>query len=174
MNYNLDDWSRLLSTAKFAYNNAAHEGTKETPFFLEYGRHPRAGPTLTKEVKHIDFNDVMQRRQEAQEQAKAALTLAAERMKWYYNKGVQNVPFKVRDKVLLYLKDYQTTERALHPRYKGPFEVIEKLSPVTFKLKLPLRYRAIHPVFHASKLATYNKPTIPGQKASTPTPIIVK
>ena len=35
--YNVDDWSRLLPTAEFAYNNVAHEGTKETPFFLEYG-----------------------------------------------------------------------------------------------------------------------------------------
>jgi len=47
------------------------------------------------------------------EQAKAALTLAAERMKWYYDKKVQSVPFKVGDKVLLNLKDYQTTEQAL-------------------------------------------------------------
>ena len=35
--YNLDDWSTLLGVAEFAYNNRAHEGTKESPFFLEYG-----------------------------------------------------------------------------------------------------------------------------------------
>ena len=39
INYNLDDWVHLLSTAEFAYNNQAHEGTKESPFLLEYGRH---------------------------------------------------------------------------------------------------------------------------------------
>ena len=37
VDYNLYNWSRLLSTAEFAYNNQAHEGTKESPFFLEYG-----------------------------------------------------------------------------------------------------------------------------------------
>lgn len=113
----------------------------------------------------------MRRRHEAQEQAKAALNLAAERMKWYYDKGVQSVPFKVGDKVLLNLKDYQKTERALHPRYEGPFEIIEKLSDVTFKLNMPPRYRAIHPVFHASKLATWNEPTIPGQARPKPKPV---
>jgi len=50
---------------------------------------------------------------EALEQAKAALTLTMERIKWYYDKKVQSVPFKVGKKVLLNLKDYQTMERAL-------------------------------------------------------------
>jgi hypothetical protein len=170
VDYNLTNWSDLLSSAEFAYNNQAHEGTKESPFFLEYGRHPRAGP-IVKATTDVDLNDITYKRQEAQEQAKAALVLAAERMKWYYDLGVQKVPFKVGDKVLLNLKDYQTTERALRPRYEGPFDIIEQLSPVTFRLRMPARYRSIHPVFHASKLATYSEPTIIGQKASAPPPI---
>ena len=123
VDYNLSDWSQYLPTAEFAYNNREHEGTKHTPFFLEYGRHPRAGPEILKQVQEIDLTDVMRTRHQAQEHAKAALNLAAERMKWYYDKGVQSVPFKVGDKVLLNLKDYQSTERALHPRYEGPFEI---------------------------------------------------
>jgi len=41
------------------------------------------------------------------------LTLTVERMKWYYDKKVQSIPFKVGNKVLLNLKDYQTMEQAL-------------------------------------------------------------
>jgi len=136
VDYNLSNWSDLLLNAEFTYNNQAHEGIKESPFFLEYGRHLRAGPTLVKESPERDLNDLTYKRQEALEQAKAALTLAVERMKWYYNKKVQSILFKVGDKVLLNLKDYQTTERALRPRYKGPFEIIEKLSCVTFRLRM--------------------------------------
>ena len=58
-------------------------------------------------------------------------------MKWYYDKHVQDVPFKVGHKVLLNAKDYQTTQRSLTPRYIGPFAIIEQLSKVTFKVKLP-------------------------------------
>ena len=130
----------LLPSAEFVYNNQAHEGIKESLFFLEYGRHLRAGPTLVKESPERDLNDLTYKQQEALEQAKAALTLAAERMKWYYDKKVQSVPFKVGNKVLLNLKDYQTTERALRPRYEGPFEIMEKLSCVTFQLRMPPRY----------------------------------
>ena len=78
--------------------------------------------------------------QEALEQAKVALTLVVEKMKWYYDQKVQSVPFKVSNKVLLNLKDYQTTEQALQLQYKGPFEIIEKLSLVIFWLRMPPRY----------------------------------
>ena len=104
------------------------------------------------------------------EQAKAALTLAVERMKWYYDKKVQSVLFKVGNKVLLNLKDYQTTQ----PRYEGPFEIIEKLSLVTFRLRMPPRYRALHPVFHTSKLTQYSESTIRGQKATPPPPTLIQ
>lgn len=174
VDYNLDDWSRYLSTAEFAYNNAKHESTGYSPFFLEYGRNPRAGPTLLKEIHEQDLNDIMKKRLEAQEHAQAALVLAAERMKWYYDKGVQKVPFKKGDKVKLDLRDYQKTERALQPRWEGPFEIIEKLSDLTFHLKLPSKFRDIHPVFNAIKLAPWNEPEIEGQKKTPPEPLLVK
>jgi len=113
VDYNLSNWLDLLPSAEFAYNNQAHEGIKESPFFLKYGRYPRAGPILVKESLQRDLNNLTYKQQEALEQAKAALTLAAERMKWYYDQKVQSVPFKVGDKVLLNLKDYQTMKQAL-------------------------------------------------------------
>jgi len=106
VDYNLSNWLDLLPSAEFAYNNQTHEGIKESLFYLEYGRHPRAGPILVKESLQRDLNDLIYKRHEALEQAKVALTLVAERMKWYYDKKVQSIPFKVGNKVLLNLKDY--------------------------------------------------------------------
>jgi len=174
VDYNLSNWLDLLPSAEFAYNNQAHEGIKESPFYLEYGRHPRAGPILVKESPQRDLNNLTYKRHEVLEQAKAAFTLAAERMKWYYDKKVQSVLFKAGNKVLLNLKDYQTIERALQPQYKGPFEIIEELSLVTFRLRMPSRYRALHLVFHASKLTQYSESTIHGQKATPPPPTLIQ
>jgi len=81
VDYNFSNWLDLLPSAEFVYNNQAHEGIKESLFYLEYGRHPGAGPILVKESPQRDLNDLMYKRQEALEQAKVALTLAAERMK---------------------------------------------------------------------------------------------
>jgi hypothetical protein len=174
VDYNLTNWSELLPTAEFAYNNQSHESIKNSPFYVELGYHPRAGPEVYERTQHKNLDDIMRARLEAQEKAKSSLALAAERMKWYYDKGVQAVKFKVGDKVLLSLRDYQRTERALQPRYEGPFEIVEKLSEVTFKVNLPSKFRAIHPVFHASKLMPYTESTIPGQAAPKPSPILVK
>ena len=81
VDYNLSNWLDLLPSAEFAYNNQAHKGIKESPFYLEYGRHPRAGPILVKESLQRDLNDLTYKRQEALEQAKVALTLAVKRIK---------------------------------------------------------------------------------------------
>jgi len=110
VDYNLSNWSDLLPSTEFAYNNQAYEGIKESPFYLEYGRHLRVGSILVKKSPQRDLNDLTYKRHEALEQAKVALTLAAERIKWYYDKKVQSVLFKVGNKVLLNLKDYQTME----------------------------------------------------------------
>ena len=58
MDYNLSNWSDLLSSTEFAYNNQAHEGIKKSLFFLEYSRHPRAGPILVKESLQSDLNNL--------------------------------------------------------------------------------------------------------------------
>jgi len=88
VNYNLSNWLDLLPSAEFTYNNQVHEGIKESPFYLEHSRYLRAGPILVKELLQRDLNDLMYKRQEALEQAKAAFTLIVERMKWYYDKKV--------------------------------------------------------------------------------------
>jgi len=67
VNYNLSNWSDLLPSAEFAYNNQAHEGIKESLFYLEYGRHPRAGPILVKESPQRNLNDLTYKRHEALE-----------------------------------------------------------------------------------------------------------
>ena len=81
MDYNLSNWLDLLSSTEFAYNNQIHKSIKESPFFLEYGRHLRAGPILVKELPQRNLNDLTYKLQEVLEQAKVALTLAAERIK---------------------------------------------------------------------------------------------
>ena len=84
-NHRQDDWASLLSTAEFAYNNAAHESTKLSPFYVEYGWNPRSVPDVKGELDHPSLADLFKDREEAQEQAKAALVLAAERAKWYFD-----------------------------------------------------------------------------------------
>ena len=43
----------------------------------------------------------------------------------------------------------------LSPRFLGPYEVIEKVGPVAYRLALPLDLEKIHNVFHVSMLRKY-------------------
>lgn len=53
----------------------------------------------------------------------------------------------------------------LSKRYYGPFQIIERIGVVAYKLLLPTDYR-IHPVFHISLLKEYH-----GDTPINPTPV---
>ena len=42
-------------------------------------------------------------------------------------------------------------------KYDGPFEILQKYGPVTYRLHLPSSY-GMHPVLNVSHLETYHRP----------------
>ena len=96
-------------------------------------------------------------------------------MKWYYDQHKQEVQFKVGDKVLIRGKDLRVkvSNDKLSAKNFGPYDIIEQLGPVTFRLRLPAQMR-VHPVFHASKLIPYHADVIGNRNPSNPPPIEVE
>ena len=43
----------------------------------------------------------------------------------------------------------------LSPRFLGPYEIVSKVGPVVYRLKLPLELSRIHDTFHVSMLRKY-------------------
>ena len=57
--------------------------------------------------------------------------------------------------------------KKIKPKREGPFTIIEVLGPVTYRLKLPTKWR-IHNVFHATLLRPYKENETYGQNFTQP------
>ncbi|XP_026378333.1 uncharacterized protein LOC113272750 [Papaver somniferum] len=88
---------------------------------------------------------------------KEELSKAQSRMKFIADKKRSDRTFEVSDLVFLKLQPYRQTSIAvrmnhkLSAKYFGPFEVLQKIGVVSYKLKLSVGSR-IQPVFHVSQL----------------------
>jgi len=50
--YHQDNWSQLLPLAEFVYNNAKSASTGMSPFYANYGYHPRATLKILPDQRH--------------------------------------------------------------------------------------------------------------------------
>jgi hypothetical protein len=104
-----------------------------------------------------DADDRLNEMKKAQEEAKSTLEIANEHMKHFYDHRINNAPeFKPGDKVWLDAKNVKQCRPSakLSNRRLGPFEVLEKVGIVDYKLRLLDQYK-IHLVFHVSLLTEY-------------------
>ena len=96
----------------------------------------------------------------AHHRAQEALMLGQHFQRRSYNKGRLFTEFQEGDLVLLnphslsLLRNETGRGRKLLMKYDGPFEIIQKLSTVSYRLQMPQSYR-IHPVLNIAHLERY-------------------
>ncbi|KAJ8747629.1 hypothetical protein K2173_012995 [Erythroxylum novogranatense] len=52
-------------------------------------------------------------------------------------------------------KEMEYEKGKLSPRYVGPYEILERIGPLAYRLALPPEFSQIHDVFHVSMLRRY-------------------
>jgi hypothetical protein len=150
----LNDWDLLLSRVEFAHNNAFHESVQATPFYLNHGRHPRT-PMGGKRDDDIpaDSAAFVERLQTTRTLARKSLIAAQQRQKAYADKHRIEKSYKFGELVLLSTKylniKHGKTNRKLLSKWIGPFKVVLKVGPISYKLEMNPGWR-VHPVFHVS------------------------
>jgi hypothetical protein len=156
----LNDWDTLLSRAEFAHNAAYHESIHSSPFKLNFGYNPRTPVGEVVEVMHPCSAAFVKRLQSALSLARKCLIAAQQRQTAFADKRRVEKVYKVGDKVLLSTKylnlKHSETNRKLLPKWIGPFEVVQVVGPVAYKLKMNPRWR-VHPVFHVSLVDLYRE-----------------
>ena len=140
VNHQQDDWVTYLPMAEFAHNNWRSETTRESPFHLLMGYHPRADwssaqTTMPQVTKRLD--QLKEARKTAQELMTRAQTL------WIKHKTTPK--YEEGDMVWLDGRNIKTEQPAakLAPRRHGPFPINQVMSPVTYQLELPKQWSIV-------------------------------
>ena len=89
------------------------------------------------------------------------LLTAQSRQKSYADVRRRPLEFEVEDHVFLKVKPKRGVVRfgkcgKLSPRFIGPFEILERVGTVVYRLALPPSMSGVHEVFHVSMLQKYS------------------
>lgn len=166
-------WAEWIPWAEFSYNTSIHSATKISPFEAVYGTPPPTPLTYvpgTSRVQAVD--EFLRDRDSILRELRRNLLVTRDRMKSLADRNRREIFFNVGDMVYLKLQPYRQTSVAfrqnvkLAPRFFGPFEILERIGAVAYKLALPPGTQ-IHDVFHVSLLRKHLGPRVP---AATPLP----
>ena len=160
------DWDAYLPYAQFAMNNSRSMSTGLTPYYLNYGRHPRT-PLTAWQAAVQTGNRVpgavayRQRIADALAHAKQCLTKSQAAMKKAADRKRRPAPvYTVGQEVLLSTRNLAfkgftgAHARKLLPRWVGPFKVAALVGQSAVRLNL-LEDMRIHDVFHVSLVKPY-------------------
>nr|GEU65669.1 reverse transcriptase domain-containing protein [Tanacetum cinerariifolium] len=91
---------------------------------------------------------------------KDRLKAARDRQKSYADKQRKALEFSVGDHLLLNLSPWKGVvcfkkKGKLVPRFVGPFDIIERIGPVAYRLRLPQELSSVHDTFHVSNLKKF-------------------
>ena len=154
-------WDTHLTLMEFAYNNSYQASIDMAPFEALYGRKCRT-PVCWDEVgeRRLVGPELVQITLEKVKVVRDNLKIARDRQRSYADNRRRDLQFKIGDRVFLKISPWKGVLRfgrrgKLSPRYIGPYEILSKVGPVAYKLKLPPELSRIHDTFHVSMLRKY-------------------
>jgi hypothetical protein len=154
-------WIDHLTLVEFAYNNSYQASIEMAPYEALYGRRCRS-PICWDEVgeRKILGPEIVLKTCEKIELIRERLRVAQSRQKSYADTRRRDLEFEIGDMVFVRVAPMKGVMRfgkkgKLSPRYVGPFEILERVGPVAYKLALPPALSGIHNVFHISMLRRY-------------------
>ncbi|KAL0549351.1 hypothetical protein IC582_013832 [Cucumis melo] len=154
-------WDSHLHLMEFAYNNSYQATIGMAPFEALYGKCCRS-PVCWGEVgeQRLMGPELVQSTNEAIQKIRSRMHTAQSRQKSYADVRWKDLEFEVGDKVFLKVTPMRGVLRfarreKLSPRFVGPFEILERIGPVAYRLALPPSLSTVHDVFHVSMLRKY-------------------
>nr|GEW29956.1 retrotransposon protein, putative, Ty3-gypsy subclass [Tanacetum cinerariifolium] len=155
------NWDDYICLVEFAYNNSWHARIKCAPFEMLYGRKCRALICWVQVGERvIEGPEMIEVTNEKVVIAKEKLKEARTRQKSYADKHRRSIEFQPGDRVFLKVSPARGVRRfgikgKLSPHFIRPFEILDRVGEVSYRLVLPPQLSHVHNVFHVSLLRGY-------------------
>ena len=155
------NWDRYILLMEFAYNNSYQSSIGMAPYEALYGRRCRTPMCWTEMNEHkIIGPELVKDTEEKVQIIQQRLKATCDRKRSYANLKRKDIEYEVGDKVFLKVSPWKKIlhfgrNGKLSPRFIGPYEILERIGPVVYRLALPLELAKLHDVFHVSMLRRY-------------------
>jgi hypothetical protein len=181
INYQQNNWDDLLPALEHAYNSSVHATTGLAPFMMKFGQIPIKMADILIEPSSTSVESVsefVKRLQGLVTSAVTSIDQANKTAEGYTNRSRRALQFGASDAVLLSTKyfiheAFRKRKRKLAAKFAGPYEIIEVISPVSYRLQLPEGTKA-HDVFHASMLKPYHDDANTERATLPPLPVVMQ
>ncbi|KAL0533674.1 hypothetical protein IC582_027715 [Cucumis melo] len=154
-------WDSHLHLMEFAYNNNYQTTISMAPFEALYGKCCRSPVCWGKVSEQRMLGpELVETTNATIQRIRARVLTAQSKQKSYADGRRKDLEFEVRDMVFLKVAPMKGVLRfekkgKLSPRFVGPFEILERIGPVAYRLALPPSLSTVHDVFHVSMLRKY-------------------
>ena len=146
---------------EFAYTNSYQASIEMAPYEALYGRKCRT-PECWDEVgeRKLFGPELVQNTCEKIQFIRERLKAVQNRQKSYADKRRRELEFEVGDKLFIRISSWKEVLRfgkrgKLSPHYIGPYEIMERIGPLAYRLALTPELSRIHDDFHVSMLRKY-------------------
>ncbi|KAK9525318.1 hypothetical protein VZT92_015149 [Zoarces viviparus] len=174
------DWDVKLPLVLMAIRSTPHRSTGITPYEMMTGRemtlplhllyHPEDISVATAYTTHQYVTDLREHLRDTFAWAQENLEASAKGSKAYYDRKASHHEYQVGDKVFYFrfTKPVGISKKFL-PSWSGPFEIIGKLSPVAYRIRVskpkqPSAYKWVH----ANQIKPYKPGPLQGEATATP------
>ncbi|GJV25146.1 putative reverse transcriptase domain-containing protein [Tanacetum coccineum] len=148
----------IMRACVIDFGGSYHLSIRCAPFEALYGRKCRS-PVLWAEIEGSSLigPELVQETTDKVVLVKEKPKAARDRQKSYVDYRRKPLEFEVGDHVLLKVTPWKGVVRfgkkgKLAPRYVGPFEILERIGLVAYRLRLPGELNSVHDTYHMSNL----------------------